>query len=92
MPSRVITPTGREAAVGETLLKEFLGFMLKATSIVGSIAAILALVIVLLQALVGFVGFISMAIKVLIVLVFIAVFAAVGFMVFRASQSRRKHD
>jgi len=66
--------------------------MLKVASVGGSIVAILALIIVLLKALVAFVGFISVAIKVLIVLVFIAVFAGVGFMIFRAWQGKRRAD
>lgn len=63
---------------------------MKAASIVGTIAAILALVVVLLKAVVGFVAFLSLAIKIIIVLAFVAVFAGVGFMIFRSYQSSRR--
>jgi hypothetical protein len=66
--------------------------MLKAAGIGGSILVVIALVIGLLEALIGFVGFISMAIKLLIILAFVAVFATVGFMIFRAWQSKRRAD
>lgn len=63
--------------------------MLKASSIIGSILVIIGLVIALLEAVIGFVGFLALAIKVLIVLVFLAVFASVGFLIFRTWQNRR---
>ncbi|MFZ1700996.1 MAG: hypothetical protein WBO10_13750 [Pyrinomonadaceae bacterium] len=66
--------------------------MLKAAGVGGSILVVIALVIALLKVLIGFVGFISMAVKLLIVLAFIVVFAAVGFMIFRAWQGKRRVD
>ena len=66
--------------------------MLKAAGVGGSILVIIALVITLLKALVGFVGFISLAIKILIVLPFLAVFAGVGFLIFRGYQNSRRRD
>lgn len=66
--------------------------MLKAAGVGGSILVIIALVITLLKVLIGFFGFLAMAIKVLIVLVFIAVFAGVGFMIFRGWQNSRRRD
>ena len=91
--SLTILPTAREAEVGRTF-KSLLGvlIMLKAASIGGSILVIIALVIALLKVLIGFVGFLAFAVKILIILVFIAVFAAVGFMLFRAWQSKQKRD
>ncbi|MEJ7625178.1 MAG: hypothetical protein WKF34_14395 [Pyrinomonadaceae bacterium] len=63
--------------------------MLNAATIGGSILIIIGLVIALLEALIGFVAFIGLAIKILILVAFLAVFASVGFLVFRAWQSRR---
>jgi len=40
----------------------------------------------------GFVGFISLVIKILIVLAFLAVFAGVGFLIFRGYQNSRRRD
>ena len=62
---------------------------LKGASVVGSLLVIIALVITLLKALIGLVGFVAVALKVVIVLVFIAVFASVGFMLFKAWQSKQ---
>lgn len=53
---------------------------------------IIALVIALLKVLIGFVGFISMAVKLIIILAFVFVFAAVGFMIFRAYQEKRRSE
>lgn len=61
----------------------------KAASIFGSLVVLIALAIALMKTLIGFVGFLALAIKVIIVLAFIAVFAAVGFMIFRAWQAKK---
>lgn len=66
--------------------------MLKAAGIGGSVLVIIALVIALLKVLIGFVGFISMAVKLIIILAFVLVFAAVGFMIFRAYQEKRRSE
>jgi hypothetical protein len=65
---------------------------LKAASVWGSVIAIIALVIILLKQLIAFVGFITVAIKILIAVAFIAMFIAVGYMAFRAWQSKRKNE
>ncbi len=67
---------------------------LKAAGKWGSIVALVALVITLLKQIIAFVGFLTAAIKILIVVVFIAVFAGVGFMIFRAwnENQRRKNN
>ena len=62
---------------------------LKGASVVGSLLVIIALVITLLKALIGLVGFVAVALKIVIVLVFIAVFASVGFMLFKAWQGKQ---
>ncbi len=64
--------------------------MLKAASVFGSLLVVIALVIALLKALIAFVGFVSLAIKIIIVLAFLALFAGVGFMVFRAWQDKKR--
>lgn len=66
--------------------------MLRATSIVGSILALIALIVVFIETLIVFVGFISLAIKIVIILAFVAVFAGVGFMIFRGWQNSRRRD
>ena len=63
---------------------------LKAASIGGTVVLILALVVALLKGLLTFLAFVTGAVKLLIFLAFVIVFAAVGFMVFRAWQDRRK--
>jgi len=67
---------------------------LKAAGKWGSIIALVALIITLLKQIIAFVGFLTAAIKILIVVVFIAVFAGVGFMIFRAwnENQRRKNN
>ena len=91
-----ILPTVRGAAVGKIyrlpLYFKESGIMLKAAGVGGSILVMIALVITLLKALVGFVGFISLAIKIVIVLAFLAVFAGVGFLIFRGYQNSRRRD
>lgn len=62
---------------------------LKAASVLGSLMVVIALAITLLKALIGLVGFIAVALKIIIVLAFVAVFAAVGFMLFKAWQSKQ---
>lgn len=64
----------------------------------GSILAIIALVITFLKQIIALVtqllalvSFLMFAIKIVIVLVFIAVFAGVGFLVFRTWQTSRKN-
>jgi hypothetical protein len=63
---------------------------LKAASIGGTVVLILALVVALLKGLLAFLAFVTGALKLLIFLAFIMVFAAVGFMVFRTWQDRRR--
>ena len=63
---------------------------IKAASITGTIVLILALVVAVLKGVLTLLAFITGAIKLLILLAFFAVFAAVGIMVFRAWQDRRK--
>ncbi len=65
---------------------------IKAASIGGTIVLILALVVAVLKGVLTFLAFITGAIKLLILLAFFAVFAAVGFMVFRAWQDRRRNS
>ncbi len=67
-----------------------MGVLVKGASIIGSLLVLIALAITFLKTLIGFVGFLAFAIKILIVLVFFAVLAAVGFMIFRAWQSKRE--
>ncbi len=62
---------------------------LKAASVLGSLMIVIALAITLLKALIGLVGFIAVALKIIIVLVFVAVFASVGFMLFKAWQGKQ---
>ena len=62
---------------------------LKAASIGGTVVLILALVVALLKGLLAFLAFVTGAVKLLIFLAFVIVFAAVGFMVFKAWQDRR---
>lgn len=63
---------------------------LKAAGIGGTILAILALVIVFLKQIIAFIGFLTLAIKIIVVIVFIALFIAVGLMVFKAFNDKRK--
>jgi hypothetical protein len=63
---------------------------LKAGGIGGSILVIIALVITLLKQIISLIGFISVVLKFLIVLAFIAVLVAVGFLVLKCLQQRRK--
>lgn len=62
----------------------------KAASVLGSLLVVIALVIALLKGLIGFVGFLALAIKVIIILLFVAVFAGVGFMLFKAWQDKQR--
>lgn len=63
---------------------------MRAAGIGGSILAILALIIVFLKSIIAFVGFLTFAIKVIVVIVFIALFIAVGLLVFRTWNQKRK--
>lgn len=63
---------------------------MRAAGIGGSILAILALIIIFLKSIIAFVGFLTFAIKIIIVIVFIALFLAVGLMVFRTWNQKRK--
>ena len=63
---------------------------MKGAGVVGSLLVIIALVITLLKALIGFVGFLAIVFKLALVLAFVAVFAGVGFMVFRSWQEHKK--
>lgn len=57
----------------------------------GTILALIALVIALVKQLIAFVGFLTFAIKALLVIAFIAVFAGVGYLIFRSwSDSKSK--
>lgn len=62
----------------------------KAASVIGSILVLIALVITFMKAIIAFVGFITTAFQILIVLAFVAVFAGVGYMVFRAWQDKKR--
>ena len=64
--------------------------MLKAAGIGGSLIALIALLIVLVKTLTAFLVFLGTAVKILIIIVFVGVLAAVGFMIFKGWQSRRK--
>lgn len=63
---------------------------LKATGVGGSILVILALIITFLKQIIAFIGFLTMAIKLLVILVFIALLAAIGFMILKSWNSKRK--
>jgi multisubunit Na+/H+ antiporter MnhG subunit len=63
---------------------------MKATGIGGSVLAILALIIIFLKSIIAFVGFLTFAIKIIIVIVFVALFLAVGLMIFRTWNAKRK--
>ena len=62
----------------------------KAASVLGSILVLIALAITFMKAIIGFVGFITTVFQILIVLAFVAVFAGVGYMVFRAWQDKKR--
>jgi hypothetical protein len=64
--------------------------MLKASSIIGSLLVLIALVIAFLKAAISFVAFLALAIKVIILIVFIALFAAIGLMVYRTWNDRKR--
>lgn len=63
---------------------------LKAGGIGGSILVIIALIITLLKSIISLIGFISVVLKLLLVLGFVAVLVAVGFLVLKGIQQRRK--
>lgn len=64
--------------------------MIKLASVGGSILVVIALVIAVLKGVLGLVGIITSAIKLLVILAFVAVFAGVGFLIFRAWQENRR--
>lgn len=63
---------------------------LRATGIGGSILVILALVITFLKQIIAFIGFLTMAIKLFVILVFVALLVAVGCMVFKTWNAKRR--
>lgn len=63
---------------------------LKATGVGGSILVILALIITFLKQIIAFIGFITMAIKLLVILVFVALLVAIGFMVLKTWNAKRR--
>ena len=63
---------------------------LKATGVGGSILVILALIITFLKQIIAFIGFLTMAIKLIVILVFIALLAAIGFMIIKSWNAKRK--
>lgn len=63
---------------------------LRATGIGGSVLVILALVITFLKQIIAFIGFLTMAIKLFVILVFVALLVAVGFMVLKTWNAKRK--
>ncbi len=63
---------------------------LRATGIGGSLLVILALVITFLKQIIAFVGFLTMAIKLLVILVFVALLVAIGFMVLKTWNAKRR--
>ena len=65
---------------------------LRATGVGGSILVILALIITFLKQIIAFIGFLTMAIKLIVILGFIALLAAVGFMILKSWNSKRKQE
>ncbi len=65
-----------------------MGILVKGASLLGGLLVVIALVITLLKTLIGFVGFLALALKIIIVIAFLFLLASVGFMVFRAWQSK----
>ena len=63
---------------------------LKATGVGGSVLVILALIITFLKQIIAFIGFLTMAIKLIVILVFIALLAAIGFMIIKSWNAKRK--
>ncbi len=63
---------------------------LKATGIGGSLLVIFALIITFLKQIIAFVGFLTVAIKLLVVLVFVALLVAIGFMILKSWNAKRK--
>ncbi len=64
--------------------------LLKATGIGGSVLVILALIITFLKQIIAFVGFLTMEIKFLVILVFVVLLVAVGCLVFKTWNTKRK--
>lgn len=65
---------------------------LRATGIGGSILVILALVITFLKQIIAFIAFFTMAIKLLVILVFVTLLVAIGFMVIKSWNAKRKTE
>ncbi len=63
---------------------------LRATGIGGSLLVILALVITFLKQIIAFIGFFTMAIKLLVILIFVALLVAIGFMILKSWNLKRK--
>ncbi|MDQ3179613.1 MAG: hypothetical protein M3Q33_03740 [Acidobacteriota bacterium] len=63
---------------------------LKATGIGGSLLVIFALIITFLKQIIAFVGFLTVAIKLLVILVFVALLVAIGFMILKSWNAKRK--
>jgi hypothetical protein len=63
---------------------------LRATGIGGSVLVILALVITFLKQIIAFIGFLTMAIKLLVILVFVVLLVAIGFMVLKTWNAKRR--
>ena len=63
---------------------------LRATGIGGSVLVILALIITFLKQIIAFIGFLTMAIKLLVILVFVALLLAIGFMVIKTWNAKRR--
>lgn len=64
--------------------------MIKLASVGGSLLVVIALVIALLKGAVALVAIVASAVKLIVILAFIAVFAGIGFMIFRAWQENRR--
>jgi predicted membrane-bound mannosyltransferase len=65
---------------------------LKSAGIGGSILVIIALIITFLKQIIALVAFLTSAIKILIVIAFIAVFALVGYLIFRAWKENSRQN
>ncbi len=64
--------------------------LLKATGVGGSVLVILALIITFLKQIIAFIGFLTMAIKFIVIIVFVALLVAIGFIVLKSFNTKRK--
>ncbi len=64
--------------------------LLKATGVGGSVLVILALIITFLKQIIAFIGFLTMAIKFIVIIVFVALLVAIGFIVLKSFNAKRK--